>query len=357
MMITNRTNLQLENQYESSRKRINYIDVAKGMLILIVIFNHIPNLATAVGISNDTINHVYFIRSFFTSFFMPAFFVIAGYCSNYMKSFRDFFISNAKSLLFPAVTLLVIRVIIREMFNGCFSPSEWLNGISLKTFLFDLGHWNWFLTALFSTKMLFYFILKYVRSDKVRLVVIILLHILGVFLYNYKLSGILFFNFYYYQHALMYLIYIEIGYVLSKKVFLKSGFWMNTVIYSLLMVTYIGLKRKSPFITSDPFLPVADIIPHFVMSVCGSLMVLHLSKIINKNRMLELFGRHSLVIYCLHFQFIFVFYDVFWEQLNGMGTRYTIVALFILYIFTAASCLYCSILLNQKYLKWIVGKF
>lgn len=335
--------------------RLRYIDVAKGILILFVIYNHTGNLAAAQGIDNETINFIPQTR-FFVPFFMPAFFVIAGMCSNYHKRFKDFVVSNAKALLIPAVTLLFVRILVRFLFTGTLSRLE-LGGIVSPAFIVNLGYYNWFLTALFTTKLLFYGILHVLIDFKKRAALLVLLHLVGVVLYNEKGDGIVFYNFYFYQHALLYCLYIEIGYELTKNNQNSPGLIINAVIFFVVYICYLLMARRVPSVTSDPYLPIVDVIPHLLMSVCGSMMLMELSRKIKSCSFLEDFGKHSLVIYCLHFQFMFSYYQIFKEQLNTMGVHYTITALVIMYIFTAYGCLWFSKLLNTRQLKWILGKF
>lgn len=320
-----------------------------------VIYNHTGNLAVASGVHNSVIDFIPETR-FFKPFFMPAFFVIAGMCSNYNKDFKSFCISNAKALLIPAVTLLFVRMLVRYVFTGTFSSLEW-NGICSKAAIVNLGYWNWFLTALFTTKIMFYAILHVIKDYRLRILSLTGIHVIGVIFFNCKGEGVIFYNFYFYQHALMYLLYIGIGYDISKNNIKSWGFKINTLIFFVFYVSYLLLSRKVPSITSDPYVPIIDIIPHLFMSICGSLMMIELSKIIDKNLYIEEFGKHSLVIYCLHFQFMLSYYQIFRAQLNTMGTHHTITALLILYVFTSLGCLLCSKLLNLRYLRWILGKF
>lgn len=339
----------------SIKQRLNYIDVAKGLLILMVIYNHTGNLAVASGINNSVIDFIP-ETSFFKPFFMPAFFVIAGMCSNYNRDFKSFFISNAKALLIPAVTLLFVRILVRYIFTGTFSSLEW-SGICSKFAIVNLGDWNWFLTALFTTKVMFYSMIHAIKDYRMRIILQIGIHVVGVIFFNFKGDGVVFYNFYFYQHALMFLLYIGIGYEIKKNNIKSWGLKINTLIFFVFYISYLLLSRIVPSITSDPYVPIIDIIPHLLMSICGSLMLIELSKKINKNLFMEEFGRHSLVIYCLHFQFMFSYYQIFRDQLNAMGTHHTITALLILYVFTSLGCLLCSKLLNLRYLRWILGKF
>ena len=337
------------------KQRLNYIDIAKGILILMVIYNHTENLASASGVHNWVIDIIP-NTGFFRPFFMPAFFVIAGCCSNYEKGFKDFIISNAKALLIPAVLLLFVRIFVRFLFTGTFSMLEW-HAIVSKNMIVQLGHWNWFLTALFLTKVIYYLLLHWTETFKSRFIIACVIHVVGVVFFNYKGEGIFFYNFYFYQHALMFLLFVEIGYDLAKNNIKSFGLTTNAGIFFVFYFGYLFIGRKLPAITSDPYVPVMDIIPHLIMAVCGSFMIIELSEKIRKNVFLEEFGRHSLVIYCLHFQFMFSFYQIFKEQLNLMGVHHTLTSLIILYFFTAYGCLWFSKLLNTKYLKWIIGKF
>lgn len=220
------------------KQRLNYIDIAKGILILMVIYNHTENLASASGVHNWVIDIIP-NTGFFRPFFMPAFFVIAGYCSNYEKGFKDFIISNAKALLIPAVLLLFVRIFVRFLFTGTFSMLEW-HGIVSKGVVFHLGYWNWFLTALFSTKVLFYLLVHWAETFKSRFILICTIHIVGVVFFNYKGDGIIFYNFYFYQHALMYLLFVEIGYDLAKNNIKSFGLTTNAGIFlSFILAIYL----------------------------------------------------------------------------------------------------------------------
>lgn len=338
-----------------SHNRIRYLDIAKGMLILIVIYNHIANLAVASEVHNDTIDFIPQTH-FFSPFFMPAFFIITGMCSNYHRDFKSFFIKNAKSLLIPAISLLFVRIFVRYILTGTISTLEW-NSIMSRSALFNLGYWNWFLTALFTTKIIFYVVANNVNSIKNRIIVTLFVHVIGVILWNYNGDGILYYNFYFYQHALMYLVFIEIGYETSRENIKVFGLLTNAASFFTIYIIYLIIGIKLPSITAGPYLPISDIFPHLVMAISGSFMILSIAKLMNENSFFESFGRHSLVIYCLHFQFMFSFYEIFKVSLNNMGVHYTITSLVVLYVFTASGCLLCSVVLNYKKVRWILGKF
>ena len=341
------------------KERLHYIDIAKGLLILMVVYVHTQNLAVAQGVNNSVID---FIPKtyFYKPFFMPAFFVITGMCSDFNKKIKDFVISNAKALLIPAILLLFVRMAIRFMLTGTFNGMEGHELISWRA-LYNLGKYNWFLTALFTTKLMFYGVHSISKTFKSRLAIVVALHILGVLLIDLVFSKygeeIVFRDFYFYQHALIYLLYIEIGYDIAKKNLHISPLWQNMLIYFAIMTLYCVLNRRMPFVTYTISIPILDMIPHLVLSVCGSIMIIQIAKKINNWTIAEELGKHTLVIYCLHFQFVLSFYEIFKDQFNSMGRYHTMTALLIMYTFTIVGCLYSSKLLHTKYLKWILGKF
>lgn len=70
------------------------------------------------------------------------------------------------------------------------------------------------------------------------------------------------------------------------------------------------------------------------MSVAGALSVLGVCFKIKTNRVLEMLGKKSLVIYCLHFPVFFSFFHMFQTSLGEMEIHTTITVLLILHVFT-----------------------
>lgn len=64
----------------SINKRISYIDVAKGLLILLVVYDHLPDVYMyLLKNSNPYINYLDEQQWLFKLFFMPAFFCIISF--------------------------------------------------------------------------------------------------------------------------------------------------------------------------------------------------------------------------------------------------------------------------------------
>lgn len=134
-------------------------DFLKGIGILLVLFNHAsaPAFTGIVG-----------------SFHMPFFFVVSGILCSKQKNFtkigiRNFIVKKSKSFLLPyylfgILDAIVYCVVSPKLFGGM---AGFLNEIiyyllgmrSIDTYYFTGA--LWFLTALFSCQICFYFIEKY----------------------------------------------------------------------------------------------------------------------------------------------------------------------------------------------------
>lgn len=122
-----------------SNQRIQYIDIAKGIGILLVVIGH-------------CINSLSFLGKWIWSFHMPLFFVISGLCFNPSKNtlFVPFFLKKTRTLLLPLVIFSILMVAIKSVIF----PSEF-NFATLKMNFPDAAYW--FIFVLFLSEILFFF--------------------------------------------------------------------------------------------------------------------------------------------------------------------------------------------------------
>lgn len=90
-------------------KRLEYIDVAKGILIMLMVMGHTLNIATYQPEANDFVRNVNLLETLYKGFYMCTFFVITGYCSNFNKPFWNFTKANLKTIVLPAFSLFFIN--------------------------------------------------------------------------------------------------------------------------------------------------------------------------------------------------------------------------------------------------------
>lgn len=157
--------------------RLDYIDIAKGLGMLTIIWGHIVTYG--------------FTNSFVYAFHIPLFFFLSGCVFNRTKyaSYKEFLIKKVKSLLIPYVIFSFLSwgiyvlyecIILNGSFKDCIQPL-------LQTFIAQgsggyLTH-NvplWFISCLFIVENIYWFLSKY--KVRIILTVIILCAIVGYFM-------------------------------------------------------------------------------------------------------------------------------------------------------------------------------
>ena len=121
------------------KERIHYIDVAKGLAILIVVLGHCA--ATAIGSHSRLFYTIY-------SFHMPFWFFLSGMLYS-TKTWQVFFSGKVKSLLLPYLFFFILNIFSYQVLN---------HTDHLQLFQFVRFGGLWFLLALFYV-VISYFVL------------------------------------------------------------------------------------------------------------------------------------------------------------------------------------------------------
>ena len=132
--------------------RIDWIDAAKGIGILLVMFGHCWLSA----------EYTYWL----TAFHMPLFFILSGYTFSTKRPFTDFLHAKAKTLLIPyaafALFYTVFYTLLSRTHGGGFDPVN-----ELRLFLLQQRHtYLWFLPVLYLTNVFTYLLTKCLSGIK-----------------------------------------------------------------------------------------------------------------------------------------------------------------------------------------------
>lgn len=274
------------------KQRDHTIDIAKGLLIFFVVWFHMKTiLGGSCGLEHPMFNVLHMAYKGYSIFFMPAFFFITGYCSNFDKTFKDFLMSNIKGILIPMVVLNVIPCLLSFSIEGLWylvTWGNWLYGLSF-----------WFLPVLFVAKMMFWSIARLIQGKWLMLSVLLVCFAGAILFVQFDLLP----NYWYWKSALAYVFFLGIGYLFKHEVSVeKQVDWMQigTCIYVVILgfvlwldlpVWYLGLVLSCTFTQMPLFL---------VAATTGTLAVLYIARLISNSIVLEYLGRASLVIYCGH---------------------------------------------------------
>lgn len=90
------------------RERVHWIDIAKGLMILGMVLNHIPILCGSNGVVLSSFPWGMTLGNAYGVFTMQSFFVLSGYTSNFDQTPSVFFIKQIKGLILPYVTFTLV---------------------------------------------------------------------------------------------------------------------------------------------------------------------------------------------------------------------------------------------------------
>lgn len=203
------SNVENTNSTPNTSTHLDWVDVAKGYGILLVMLGHLEP-----GI----------LEPYIYSFHVPLFFFLSGYVFNDKRSFGEFLLKKCKGILLPYFSFGLI-IIAFQRIHGEVSDSADFTFSLLKSQLTDLliqkRCWDlWFISCLFLVDIIFYLMVKLFRNQFLILAVSIALIPLGLHLYktsNYNLSW----NYWNIDVCFFAILFFALGYV-SRNGFLIS---------------------------------------------------------------------------------------------------------------------------------------
>ncbi len=305
------------------KKRIQWIDIAKGIAILAVIIGH-------------TVPHRGYFKllwSFIFSFHMPLFFIVSGYLFN-ESSFKGLIIKSFKRMIVPyLITFGTYSIYVAYTCEGSFISSilkslisiVYGSGKAVETLpcIQSIGA-LWFLVALFFSTILFNLVLKIVK-DKDRITELAI--VIGLGIMGYLLKDIKYLPW-------------SIDLVLVSQLFMYVGYELKSMDKGKIKISNIGLIclvslwflciNKYAFDLNQR--AYRDFTISIAGSISGSIVIFYISQYISRldylNRFLTFCGRESLVILCIHFleYRIINWYEIFkFTNLNEASTLVIIV--------------------------------
>lgn len=270
---------------KNETQRIEWIDIAKGIGILLVILGHSVKFGGA-------------IHNLIFSFHMPLFFVLSGITYK-QKDNKTFICMKLKTLIMPYIIFSLIGFVLSVMI-----PS-WRNGLSIKTVIKDIYLTSpnavnvssiWFLVSLFWVVIVFNFIQKF--NKNIQYIIIGVCLVLG-FIYSNRIHMITFlpegrlpFNI---DTSLIALTFFAAGVWLKKIITDKKLFFVNCVLF-IISFALNGRVNLHGLTFHNPLL-------YLLESISGTIILIFICFMLStkiKRKMitapLNWMGKHSLVI-------------------------------------------------------------
>lgn len=277
--------------------RINWIDVARGIGIILVIQGHALSAL------------VY--RHFIYAFHMPLFFFISGLLFDYKKySLSVTFKKSVKGILVPYVGFALLSYFFWwiENANFQFEIPAFLNHLygilygNSSSLFFNIV--LWFLPCLFITKMGFALLSNIIKKEKLIIVSLLAFSFLGYFAFVYLPDLALPFGI---ESALTAIVFFGGGSILKTNYLKTIDFKINK---NLLIV--LGLSLAVLIISSQVNFDIygrqidirlnnlGNYFLFYIGAISGIIATGIVSILIKQNRLLQYIGKYSLILFALH---------------------------------------------------------
>lgn len=274
-----------------------YIDAAKGIGILLVMFSHLVS-GSALW--------------FAMPFYVGLFFVLAGYTYTQRGTTGEFVAGKARRLLVPYLSFNVLCLALYYVLRPL-EANDTLGVLYSRYCLYPIPHIDnpiflscgnattWFLTALFAALLLYRLLMSVSYRWQVTLTILYLAATFGSSLLPLLLPWSI-------DCAPLFALLIFAGYWLkeNKRVLLhrvqERQAWEKWVYGTLLVLLYLLLAWANGYVNLSVRIFGRSLFLFFITCVAGSMLTLYLSRKIESTlvgRGLALIGKHSLTLFCL----------------------------------------------------------
>ena len=272
------------------KKRIEWIDVAKGVGILLVVFEHVL-MAYTRRAGNSSIIHTLPVR-IIVGFYMPLFFFLSGiFIKSVLKhSFKKAFNLKFRRLMVPYFVWGIISVIFFAIYTHS-SPVLRIIELPIRP-IFVL----WFVYTLFLISLLFYILEKFCGRNEIILISLVMYVIGKIFSLENDVAidsgekvivGVL-----------QYFVFVYLGYLMkeflikmNKKVVIVAAAFVSI----LLLIVLNIIKFKEIYLS---------VFAGFLIAILGIVFVCMMCKLVTSFPVIErpfsYMGKASMQIYLIH---------------------------------------------------------
>jgi fucose 4-O-acetylase-like acetyltransferase len=290
-----------------SRNRYPWIDYARGITILLVVYRHVFEGLGNVSGGTDSYTGLKYFNIFFFSFRMPLFFIVSGIFfggSLGRKGIGDYIGNRFQTIFYPLLIWGSIQVTLQLLFAGYVSanrePMDYLNLVidprKIEQF--------WYLNALFFVSVLYAIVRQYLKVKPWQQL------LLGIAFY--AISGYCHvhqINIGFLIDVLFFYLFFAVGDLLADLVLNTKNHkvltsWKTTLIALPVFIliqhyfTYLNLAHKD-----DYYVQYQQPALFAITALAGGAFVIQVSFLLqqlNVMRFLRVIGYHSLYIYVMH---------------------------------------------------------
>lgn len=267
------------------KKRIEFIDLAKGVCIILVVMGHCGAMVEIPGMS--------VVR-------MPLYFILSGLFFKTYGGFWNFTIKKTNKILIPFLFFYLLGCIAYYAIKFI-APDLLITEARGLWDMFDNRQFFngpiWFLLCLFWCNLIFAAISINVKSEIVRIIIISVLGTIG-----YQLGKCDVFVPLFLDVAMTSLPFFCFGYYLKKTSLLYPNKYdkYNIFIFTLFYGLAVAVSSLSDFRLAFHYNGFSGALPGYFVAVTSVLAILFLCKMVGRLPIVSYAGRYSIVILCVH---------------------------------------------------------
>jgi fucose 4-O-acetylase-like acetyltransferase len=289
--------------------RLNWIDYARGIAIMLVVYRHAFEGIKESGIDVSNYLGLEYANIFFFSFRMPLFFIVSGIFvarSLQKRGVKKFIASRARMILYPyflwGFLQLSLQMIFTKFTNGHPTLESYLHLFYLPREIAQF----WYLIALFNVAVLYACSKHYFKLTAIHNIFIgLVFFYFSAVIYQENIKTGLIFDFFHYY------IFFAIGdlisrYMLNKQYhkYYESGKLLLALLAPFLAAQfYFLITNLDNNVSKYMFVEFYQPFIFLFIALLGCTFIINLSFYLQKKDLLKwltVLGRHSLYIYVAH---------------------------------------------------------
>lgn len=276
---------------ENKKERLTYLDVAKGIGILLVVIGHV------YAFNRQIVDRFFVIWLY--SFHMPLFFIISGMLIAYKdeKDIWKFVKKRIKGILIPYVFFSIFSIIVFAIVND-FSREIFVQNV--KATICGVGiDTLWFLPALFFGEVIFFVLRNLLKNKYVICIISAIIYTLGNFMMkDYGLICL------FLGRICIAVGFIMIGNYTMDLIRKRNMPWYGLIVIAILSVILSkinGLVDLNNLVFNNHIL-------YLINSLIGTYLILEISKLIDIDE-ITYWGRNTLIVMATHLNIIYIVFN------------------------------------------------
>ncbi|WP_422664997.1 acyltransferase family protein [Aneurinibacillus uraniidurans] len=297
-------------------KRIEWIDIAKGIAIILVVIGHSPA-------TNG-------IKTFIYGFHIPLFFFLSGFVFNPQKfsNSTEFFKNKIKTIVMPYLIFSLIEYLIYVLWENSIYNTNYYAYSIFKGILYASADTLkmypvlWFLPCLFVVQCAFFLLVK-INGKKTYLIISLITFSIVGFLYSqYSTVRLPWFI----DSSLTAVVFYGIGFIYKTYDFYLES--KLSAYYTELLIGSFALLYFCTFMntTVDMFgLVYNNYFFYYTSAISGILFCIVLSKLINHSKTLTYLGKNTMLIFVFHVNMFNIVNYILGYIRNTYSIQFTVV--------------------------------